>query len=221
MRPFDLLVDTADLVLGRCCQVCGAIGPEVCARCLVGLRIGPRSIAVRTGGPGPSTAVVATDYEGAARHLVLAYKEDGHRGLARPLGTLLADAIACLALQDPITACSVVPIPGHRHSRRGFDALDGLVVRAQRDLAQRGIPVRIVRLLRTRSDYRPAKTLGRVDRQRSLDGAFQARAPRAPLRRLIVVDDVITTGTTIAEGVRALAACGLPVHGVAAIAAVR
>ena len=170
---------------------------------------------------GPRAAIVATEYAGAARHLLLAYKEDGHRGLARPLGTLLADAVAPLARAQGSMPSGLVPIPGHRHAQRGFNALDAIVRQAQRDLADRGIRVRVMRLLRTRGDYRPAKTLGRAERQRSIHGAFRALPLHGPAARLIVVDDVITTGTTIAEGLRALGAAGIAVHGVAAITAVR
>ncbi len=221
MRPFDLLTDAADLVLGRCCQVCGAIGPEACPTCLARLRVGPRSVPLTVGSAAPRAAVVATEYAGAARHLLLAYKEDGHRGLARPLGTLLADAIAPLVRADCTVPSGLVPIPGHRHAQRGFDALDAVVRGAQRDLAGRGIRVGVMRLLRTHGDYRPAKTLGRAERQRSIHGAFRALPLHGPAARLIVVDDVITTGTTIAEGLRALGAAGIAVHGVAAITAVR
>ena len=62
MRPFDLLTDAADLVLGRCCQVCGAIGPEACPTCLARLRVGPRSVPLTVGSAAPRAAVVATEY---------------------------------------------------------------------------------------------------------------------------------------------------------------
>jgi predicted amidophosphoribosyltransferase len=158
------------------------------------------------------------------RALILEYKERGNRGLTPMLGALLADAIEP-HLPRPSEGCTVVvPVPSHRWSARGFDALGGITRAAGRGLAARSRPVLVERWLETVSAYRPLKDLTRDERRRRIEGAFRvaARAQRR-VRRLapggvLVVDDVLTTGATLGEAVRTLAGAGIPVAGVAVVA---
>lgn len=221
MHPAVLLSDVADLVLGRCCLVCQAIGPQMCKPCLDGLRSPARRVPLS--GALPVT-VAAVAYAGAAQRMVLAYKEDGHRSLATPLGVLLADAVDAVLAPWRALTCTLIPIPSHRRPRRGFDALAAVVRHAQRELLLRGVQAKLAARLRHDVDYEPAKTLTRAERQRQLAGAFVARPLALDERAgsadpVIVVDDVITTGATVTEAVRALRQAGIAVHAIAAVAA--
>ncbi|MBK9737977.1 MAG: ComF family protein [Actinobacteria bacterium] len=221
MNPTTLVRDVADLVLGRCCEVCRAIGPPMCPACLDALRGPPHPVHARAALPA---TVAAATYSGTVQKIVLAYKEDGHLGLAAPLGVLLADAIAASLAPWDADSCALVPIPGHRRPRRGFDALGAIVRHAQKDLLRRGVQARRADLLMRSVDDAPAKTLSRAERQRRLPGAFVARslAPcgrAAAMAPVIVVDDVMTTGATVTEAVRALRQAGVTVRGIATIAA--
>jgi predicted amidophosphoribosyltransferase len=168
-------------------------------------------------------AVVSGEYAGTVRDLVLAYKQDGHRGLAVGLGALLADAVVASVFLQGDRAIVVVPIPGHRRPLRGFDALAGIVRPAAEELARLGAPVTVVRALRSRASYPDAKDLTREQRRQHLSGAFRAgdsaALGRARSGSVVIVDDVITTGATVEEAIRALAAEGITVGAVAAIAA--
>ena len=215
-----LLSDTADLVLGRHCLGCDALGPGLCPACLIELRGQAGAVGV------PTLSVAATAavrYDGVARRAVLEYKERGHRALARPLGLLLADAVLAHGppgpghARDPVW---LVPVPGHRRSSRGFDALGAIAARAAESLVGTGHDARVARLLRS-GHYAPLKQLGRAERLNQVRGAFRAtrtRVPR-PEGRIIVVDDVVTSGATLAEAVRVLLQAGIRIDGAATIAA--
>lgn len=221
MRPNVLLTDVADLVLGRRCLLCEAIGTALCATCLAGLRGRVRVIAAT---PGLPLTTASLAYEDEGRTLVLGYKERGNRGLAPMLGMLLADAVEAHLPLLSAGPTVVVPVPSHRWSARGFDALGGIARAAGHELAGRHRPVLVQPWLETVSTYRPLKDLSRVERRRRIAGAFRvpARVQRHVRRPMsggaIVVDDVLTTGATLGEAVRTLASAGLPVAGVAVVA---
>jgi predicted amidophosphoribosyltransferase len=209
-----MLRDVADLVLGRACLNCGSIGSDLCRACLVAVR-GTALVRDRP----PPLVVAAGPYDGLLGTTVLAYKQGGHRSLAAPLGLLLGDAVTTSMRIIGTNRAVLVRIPGHRRPARGFDALGGLLREVARDLPRRGLTVIAVRGLRLDRDYTAAKALGRVDRQRQVVGAFRAEPRIARVRDpVIVVDDVITTGATIAEAVRALGSAGIRVTAAAALA---
>jgi predicted amidophosphoribosyltransferase len=212
--------DFADLVLGRGCLGCGLIGRSVCLPCLSELRREPSRVRTLDGGP---VVYAGARYGGLRRRLLLAYK-DGHRSLSSPLGVLLVDAVDIALERIGQPGGLLVPVPGHRRPKRGFDALEAIVRAATEQLEGRERPVSVLPALTTRRAYRAAKSLGRSERLRALEGAFDAGPPSArsvlrPLTAVIVVDDVLTTGATVTEAVRALRAAGIEPAGVAVVAA--
>ena len=133
-------------------------------------------------------------YDGALREVLHAFKYDGRRGLARPLGALMRTAGDNL-LRD---ADCVVPVPLHwwRQMRRGFNQADDLA-------RQLGLPVTRV-LCRSRPTL-PQTGLNAAARRRNVRGAFGvsplvgSKCSRRPLsdRVVVLVDDVRTTGATL------------------------
>jgi predicted amidophosphoribosyltransferase len=212
--------DVADLVLGRGCLGCGQIGRSLCVPCLSELRRQPSRARTIDGG---LVAYAGARYGGLRRRLLLAYK-DGQRSLASPLGVLLADAVDIALERIGQPGGLLVPVPGHRRPKRGFDALEAIVRAATEQLEGRERPVSVLPALTTRRAYRAAKSLGRSERLRALEGAFAAGPPSArssvwPLTAVVVVDDVMTTGATVTEAVRALRAAGIEPAGAAMVAA--
>jgi predicted amidophosphoribosyltransferase len=216
----DWTADLLDLVLARACIRCERPGRVLCQPCLQRLR---RNATIAPGHGGWPATAAALPYEDVGGPLVLSYKEDGTRALAPMLGILLADAVAAQVIALGRRRCLLVPVPGHRRPERGFDALGGILTWAERDLTRRGIDATTHRPVRTAAAYRPLKQLSRADRQRAIVGAFRIDERRAAWTRasyapVIVVDDVITTGATIGEVIRTLAAGHVNVAAVAAIA---
>ena len=206
-----MLADLLDLVLPRDCAGCGTPGRTLCPRCSA-LLSGATPFLHRAlpGAPGlPRVAAVAA-YDGVVRSLLLAHKEHGRVALAAPLGRALAVAAAVHgsgALLVPVpSAGAAVRARGHDHARR-------LASVAARQLGVRPVP--LLEQARPVADQAGLDSAGRAE---NLAGALRARRHLSGLS-VVVVDDVVTTGATLAEAARALTAAGAQVRGAAVVAA--
>ncbi|MCD8197914.1 MAG: ComF family protein [Lachnospiraceae bacterium] len=143
-------------------------------------------------------------YDEPMRRSIARYKYGGKREYA----DFYAEEILRVCAKDALRwqAQALVPIPLHssRRRRRGYNQAE-LLARA---LSVRcGIPVDTGLLLRTRKT-RAQKELGDQERVANLRGAFSLREGAVPCKRLILVDDIYTTGSTMDEAARALRAHG-------------
>jgi predicted amidophosphoribosyltransferase len=194
-----------DLLLpGECAGCAGRADSAVCAACRAGL--GPPRV-----GSGPSGVPVlasCADWDGAVRNLVLAFKERGRGGLAGPLGAALAAAISALDLEPgPL---SLVPVPSRSAARRarGHDPTARLAGCAARELRRRGRMVCPAPVLAHIRDVRDQTGLTAAARRANLAGALRAGRFGALPGRVVLLDDVCTTGATLSEAARALGAVG-------------
>ena len=226
-----------DLLLGSRCAGCSTPGRVLCPACARALVTRP-SVSWPDPRPPVLTAADVPPYAGASyadvlRRLVVAYKDEQRSGLAMPLGRALAAVVEHAMVETAsdgaaLPVAELVPVPSTRASvrRRGRDPVVELARCAARRLRARGHQVQVRRRLRHRRTVLDQAGLGAGERAANLRGALSARsAPPArsapaPLARF-VVDDVITTGATADEAVRALLAAGWPVTAVAAVAATR
>lgn len=205
----EALRDALAVLLPVSCAGCGADGRTLCAACLADLQPVPRSRPLSDG----TALVSALRYEGVVSRCILAVKEEGRTDAARALSRPLAAAVG-LALSDvpPGRPVELVTIPSSRRAvrRRGYDPVRLLLRRA-------GLPAPASGLLssRARDDQ---KRLGRADRRHNLENAMRARG-RLDGRRFLLVDDVVTTGSTLLEAARALRAAGAEVVAAATLAA--
>jgi predicted amidophosphoribosyltransferase len=160
-------------------------------------------------------------YDGALRSLVLAHKEQGRLALAGPLGTALANAVLAGCGRH---AVAVVPVPSTRAAvrRRGRDPTDRMARAAVVELHRRGVRAsRLPALFHVRA-VRDQAGLSGSERMTNLTGALAVRPSAMALvsgRRVVVVDDVLTTGATLAEATRALTCAGASVAALATVAA--
>jgi predicted amidophosphoribosyltransferase len=165
------------------------------------------------------------------RGLVLAYKERGVIGLGRVLGAALGEAVVA-ALADrtvlPVAGRAppvlLVPVPSRPRARRerGHDPVAGLASRAARQVRAERVPVRAADVLRHVRSVADQSTLDATARRANLAGALgvPARArSHCDGRLVVVVDDVVTTGATLAEAARALRSAGAVVLAAATVAA--
>jgi ComF family protein len=141
-------------------------------------------------------------YDGRLREAIHALKYGKHLALADPLGTALAHVVS----GDPVlrTADVLVPVPLHpgRWSERGFNQAEELGRVAAR---RTGIPFR--RLVVRMRPTVPQTELDEEERRRNVRGAFAVSGTAAGLR-VLLVDDVVTTGSTLRECARALRRAG-------------
>jgi ComF family protein len=140
-------------------------------------------------------------YEGTLRALVHLFKYSGVRPLARPLGRFLVQALPREAGFDVI-----VPMPLHwfKQWQRGFNQSDLLA----REIGKKWhVPVRSV--IRRRKATRPQAGLTNAKRRANMQGAFQIPRGRSLAgMRVLLVDDVVTTGATASACARVLKRAG-------------
>ncbi|GIH11995.1 ComF family protein [Rugosimonospora africana] len=225
----------ADLVLPGTCAGCGAGGPgALCANCtrlLRGLRAHP--VRPTPAPPGLPGCVALGGYEGALREVLLAYKERGRHTLARTLGDLLASAVAAgvrLAGPPAGTPLLLVPVPDTAAAARDRygDHMLRLARRAAVRLNAAGWPAGLA----TPLSARPRADSAHLDRAGRADAAAGAFAPRTrELARMaevaargavvVALDDILTTGATLAAVAGRLRASGVPVPLAVVLAATR
>jgi predicted amidophosphoribosyltransferase len=217
-----LVAALLDLVLPACCAGCGAPGRLICQACVAGLA-GPASpIRPRPEPAGfpPCRAVAA--YDGPVRSLLLAYKERGRRDLARPLGQAIARAVAAHPAVADAGSVLLVPIPSQPAAvrRRGTDTTARLAAVAGDALLGGGIKARVRPVLRLVRGTADSAGLDAPARQANLSYAMQAEHGEDLDGAVhVIVDDLVTTGATLVEAARALAAIGRPGALAAVIAA--
>jgi predicted amidophosphoribosyltransferase len=229
----SLVAGLADLVLPTGCAGCRSDGATplrygacgACIEAVAALRAHPTVPVPAPPGLPPCAAL--GDYDGVLRELVLSYKDRGRHRLARPLGRLLAEVVASL-VDGPAVVVPIPDAPAAARARHG-DHLHRLARPAGARLRAAGPPVTLARPLRARP--RPDSAgLGAAARAEEAPAAFRIRPLRAAgLRQrvartgepVILLDDVITTGATLAAAAQRLAEAGVPVAGAAVLAATR
>jgi ComF family protein len=140
-------------------------------------------------------------YEGKLRDLIHLFKYQGIRPLEKPLGRWMARAVP-----RELKADAVVPVPMHWFKRlqRGFNQSELLARAVSRHT---GLP--LLAALRRTKRTPPQASLRRSERRRNMTTAFStsAEAPVSGLR-LLLIDDVMTTGATVNACARTLKRAG-------------
>jgi ComF family protein len=205
-----LLNQLLDLLFPPRCPGCRARGVLLCQDCFARCRKLRLEAQPTDGRRGRLLATVSGlyQYEAPLREAIHLFKYRRRPRMCVPLATLLIEA-----LPEAARACDViVPVPLHteRQRDRGFNQSALLAAAIGQAL---GKPV-VEQLQRVRATAHQVG-MGRTEREANVRGAFAWRgAPPPPC--LLLVDDVLTTGSTVSECARALRAVGArEVHAVA------
>ncbi|HYI51872.1 MAG TPA: phosphoribosyltransferase family protein [Microbacterium sp.] len=200
------LAEALALVIPVACAGCDEPDVALCEAC--GILVRPRVTRSPAGAPVWSGLA----FEGVPARVVRALKEDGRTGLARDLAPALRAAVDAAVAASPRSDDRVVmvPIPTSRaaYRRRGYRVAE---------LVARRAGLRVTRLLETARTTADQRGLDRAARRLNVAGSLRARGAEGA--RVVVIDDVVTTGATLEEAVRALRAGGAEVIGAATIAA--
>ncbi|MFG2051235.1 ComF family protein [Micromonospora sp. NPDC048935] len=213
-----LWADLADLVLPATCAGCRERRPGlrhgVCPACVAALgALRPLSVRPTPAPPGLPACVALGPYAGPLREALLAYKEHGRHGLARPLGALLAEVVAAgVGAARPVALVPVPDTAAAARSRYG-DHLDRLARHCAARLNRGGWVARVHRPLRAlpRPD---SVTLDSAGRAAAAEAAFRPRSTAGWGRAagttpvVVLLDDIVTTGVTLAAATRVLSATG-------------
>lgn len=208
LDPRAIGADLLDVVAPRECVGCGEPGRTLCPACRLLLRTPPQPVW-RAG-----MAVVASGWlEGVLGAVVRGYKSGAGRGLVDPLARRLQAALAHPML-DAADASGrprlVVPVPPSLRARwtRGEDIWGRVVQRTVANPPRQGRPLTSVPALELVRVVRDQRHLGARDRGSNVVGSMAVRDRSMPAHPeefdWIVVDDVLTTGATLREAVRAL-----------------
>ncbi|MFG2332341.1 ComF family protein [Streptomyces sp. NPDC048604] len=227
--------EIAGLVLPVACGGCGSPRTPLCASCARALH-GSAARRVRpTPAPAGLPAVhAAAPYEGPVRAVLLAHKERGALGLAGPLGTALAGAVRAAAGPSEASGARpllLVPVPSSRRSvrARGHDPTRRIARAAAAGLRRSGRPARVLPVLRQCREVADQSGLGAHARSVNMRGALEVVPGAERLLGdgpVVLVDDLMTTGASLAEAARALSAVhaaftdGFTRSGAAVVAAV-
>ena len=159
-------------------------------------------------------------YNRVAMKMVLLAKEEGNRSAQELLATAIRTSITRL-ISGSDNKISLVPIPTSfkPYRRRGINPILELAMRTCTQMQSNNQEINIAQLLEVRKSLQDQTGLTNLERLRNLAGAFQVKSQidsdSYESRRLIVIDDVVASGSTLREAVRALKERNLTVIGAA------
>jgi ComF family protein len=189
------------------CAGCARFGALLCANCRAALVPYPGEL--RRMPEGLSDVRIAYVFQSPLREAVHQLKYRRVRRMAEPLGALLAEHLH--TRRPAVDAVLAIPLHSARLAERGFNQAEALARETARALQ---LPFINDGLIRIRATEQQAKLDAR-GRAANMRGAFGWQGA-APPRRILLVDDVLTTGATMGACAEALRAAGAEaVHGVA------
>ena len=217
-RVGSLCGGVLDCLFPRVCVGCGKIGDYICARCAVHLPVLEGPLCPRCGQPQtseilcPSCAAKLSPvssirsvfrFEGVVRNAVYELKYHNLRAIAPTLAAYLTE----YARQREVVADVIVPVPLHpqRRRRRGYNQSELLARALAQSLAA---PVSINSLKRTGGQASQVRTRSMAERLRNVADAFTCTDASFSDKRILLIDDVCTTGATLEACAVALRSAG-------------
>ena len=191
-----------ELVFTKVCIACAAPEFWLCPTCLL-----PWNISVKKNCIGGKPIYFKCDYTSKTASVILAAKESNDLNaialLASAISQSIAFSIADLRLSEVITLITIPSAPSAIR-RRGRDHINTLAKYVQRDLQQKSITAYYAPILFQKKSIRDQSQLSSQQRMENTKGKFVVKSCEIPQGAVYLIDDLLTTGASILEGVRAL-----------------
>lgn len=216
--PASLSGRVLDLLFPWRCAGCGRVGTLLCPACLAQVQPVPQPVCIRCGRPvatsGRCDGCAAGQFHVSAIRAAAVYAEplsqaihqfkyEGRPELHEPLGELLAGYWRGRSVTVDVVAA--VPLHAQRLAERGYNQSDLLAAVLCREV---GLPLlRPGVLCRERATQQQA-LLGPAERRENVQGAFRWNGPALAGCKVLLIDDVATTGSTLEACAEALLAAG-------------
>jgi competence protein ComFC len=208
-----------DLLFPRWCIGCGREGDYICDTCRQDLPLLLPPVCPVCGRPQSQGSIcrdcrempMAIDgirspfvFDGVIRRAIHELKYSNLRGLAPLMAGLLHDYL----VKNPLPADVLVPVPLHRKRQRerGYNQAALLAKELGR---HSGLPVVLIGLVRHRYAVPQARSLGLSERYNNVAGAFNCPDERFQGKRVLLIDDVSTSGATLDACAKALKVAGV------------
>lgn len=195
------------LIFPPTCMNCGSPNFDICVACKKLLRPKPRFLM------GENFPIASSlSYGEVTGKLLLLAKENGLVSAQKFFANALVTSINHFKIEYPIT---IVPIPSQRKSvrRRGFDSMKEIAKFILQDPDLK-TDIELEEALKITRPVSDQSSLSEEERYRNLDKALRVNNARTS-KAILVIDDVITTGSTLREAIRALKERNLTVIGAA------
>ena len=195
------------------CVLCGNPPKALCAECEANLPIRQRTVT--RAGLLPGLAVA--NYEGQAQQVVHAFKQSGSLSLARTMAEPMASALVEWLPRNAASASELiylVPAPSRPSSirHRGYVPAEVLAQALKRKLRSHGFITRVVTCVSFDKGVKDQSQLSAAERSSNLEGRVWVKSGagfRLKMGRVILIDDIVTTGSTLRNVASALEQSGV------------
>jgi ComF family protein len=212
----NLVDKVINVVAPNQCVACGIEGQVLCGDCLLaaGSPLVPRCSGCKTLTEGSRTCssclswlpvravYVATEYDGMYEKLLRAYKFDVRRQAVHPIAQMLSAAVP--RFESPVTACPLPTAPA-RIRARGFDHANMLT---KEFVSLRNDITSTTHVLRRRTNSRQLGSSRAQRMQQMQDEFYVIDVNEVKGKTFLLVDDVVTTGASIAAAAKTLKQAG-------------
>ena len=207
-----------ELIYPNVCLSCGKTGAKICHDCSKYWLDSPNKSKIEN-----NYLFFVTTYDETTSSVILAAKESGNKDavklIARSITSSISFAILNLGISQPI---NLVTIPSQLSAirRRGRDHIKDLVQEVISQLNQQNIYAIYSPLLKPIKKIKDQSDLNGSQRKENMSHAFIVKSSPISQSAVILIDDLVTTGASIHEGVRALGEAKITVDAVVTACAV-
>lgn len=194
MQLNSLFNDLSGLLTKNYCYFCGKIEEIICHECLI-LNLELAKIKFIQGVP----ILTMTTKDKTISKLITSYKDEGVSNLVQPFSKIISVGLRYFSKHQHVKVINV-PSTNRALQKRGFDPI-GLMTEAACSLAGKRFKYE-KRLLVNRRERNDQASLNFQERTMNMENAFKASF--VEIKPVIIVDDLITTGTSISQSIFAL-----------------